>query len=312
MPTTHTPSGAQHEIAYGDQRVTVTEVGATVRRYAVGGRAVIDGFDVHEMSTAGRGQVLAPWPNRLEEGTYSFEGIEGHAPLDEPERGNAIHGLVRWLPWTVAGRTDASLTMACVLHPSPAYPWRVELQITYALGEQGDEQGLTVTTRATNRWGSRAPFGLGFHPYLTAGTVVIDEGHLRVPARRRLVSDERGLPVGEETVEDTAFDFSEPQHIASMVLDTAFTDLVRDDDGRVRVSLTDAESGRNVTLWADRAFTHLMVYTGDTLTPVWRRRQGIAIEPMTCPPNSFRSGNDVIRLDPGAPWTGAWGIQSAP
>jgi aldose 1-epimerase len=308
MPATDRPSGAQHEIADGDQRVTVTEVGATVRRYEVGGRAVIDGFGVHEMSTAGRGQVLAPWPNRLQDGMYTFEGIEAHAPLDESERGNAIHGLVRWLPWTVTDRTDASLTMACVLHPSPAYPWRVELEITYSVGEQG----LTVTTRATNGSGATAPFGLGFHPYLTVGTEVIDVAHLSVPARRRLVSDERGLPVGDEAVEDTGFDFLKPRQIASRELDTAFTDLVRDDDGKVRVSLTDTESGRNVALWADRAFTHLMVYTGDTLTPAWRRRQGIAIEPMTCPPNAFRSGVDIIGLDPGVPWSGTWGLDPSP
>ncbi len=302
-----TPSGAQHELTSANQRATVTEVGATLRTYEANGEAILDGSWVDELPRAGRGQVLAPWPNRLEDGRYSFDGHEGRAPFDEPERGNAIHGLVRWLPWTVADRTGARLAMACTLHPCPAYPWYLGLEVAYELVERG----LTVTTRATNLSGSAAPFGLGFHPYLTVGTDVIDMARLRVPARRRLVTDERGLPVGDETVEGTAFDFLEPRPIGSMVLDTAYTDLVRDDDGTMRVSLDDAEGRRSLTVWADGTFTHLMVYSGDTLTPVWRRRQGIAIEPMTCPPNAFRSGIDVIRLEPGASWTGAWGIEPA-
>jgi aldose 1-epimerase len=51
-----------------------------------------------------------------------------------------------------------------------------------------------------------------------------------------------------------------------------------------------------------------MVYTGDTLEPADRRRTGIAIEPMTCPPNAFRTGVDLIELEPGATWRGTWGI----
>src|SRR5262245_19690325 len=135
------PSGAQHEIRHGPQRAVACEVGATLRSYAVGGDEVLDGFSVEELSTAGRGQVLAPWPNRLDGGAYTFEGRAGRAALDEPERGNAIHGLVRWLPWQVVGRTEASVELGCVLHPQPGYPWRIELSVAYRL----DEDGLSST-----------------------------------------------------------------------------------------------------------------------------------------------------------------------
>src|SRR5262245_62491858 len=135
------PSGAQHEIRYGGQRAIACEVGATLRSYAVGGVEVLDGFPVEEGASAGRGQVLAPWPNRLDGGAYTFEGRAGRAALDEPERGNAIHGLVRWLPWQVVGRTEASVELGCVLHPQPGYPWRIELSVAYRL----DEDGLSST-----------------------------------------------------------------------------------------------------------------------------------------------------------------------
>src|SRR5262245_65527693 len=93
------PSGEQHEVRFGGHRAMATEVGATLRSYTVGDVHVLDGFAIGDRSTAGRGQVLAPWPNRLDAGRYSFEGREGRAGLDEPAMGNAIHGLVRWLRW---------------------------------------------------------------------------------------------------------------------------------------------------------------------------------------------------------------------
>ena len=86
-------------------------------------------------------------------------------------------------------------------------------------------------------------------------------------------------------------------------------DLVRDDDGVVRASL-EGPGGRIASVWAGRAFDYLMIYTGDTLEPVLRRRRGIAIEPMTCPPNAMRTGSGVIRLQPAGSWTGTWGIET--
>jgi aldose 1-epimerase len=295
------PSGAQHTIRHGPYQATVTEVGATLRSYTEEGADILDGFVEDEMSSAGRGQILAPWPNRLEDGSYERYGKEAHAALDEPANANAIHGLVRWLPWSVRAEGPAHVELGCVVHPQPGYPWRLELAVDYELRSEG----LQVTAAATNRSEGPAPFGLGFHPYVkVAGTV--DDAELTVPAARRFVSDARGLPTADEAVADTEFDFTTPRRIGTTRLDTGFTDLSRDDDGRARVVVTDG--GRTVTVWAGRGFDHLMVYTGDTLEPALRRRRGIAIEPMTCPPNALRTGSGVIRLQPEGSWTGTWGI----
>ena len=299
----HPPTGEQHEIRHGDQVVVVAEVGATLRAYSAGGLDVLDGFSVEEPSSAGRGQVLAPWPNRLDGGRYEFDGRPGAAAIDEPELGNAIHGLVRWLPWLLASKTDEAVALACVLHPQPAYPWRLELGLEYRLVSDG----LEVVARATNASAEAAPFGIGFHPYLTMGTPV-DDVRLTIPASRRLTTDDRALPVGEEDVAGTEFDFTEGRPVGATWLDTCFTGLARASDGRSRALLESADGDRGVEVWADEAFGYLQVYTGDTLEPASRRRQGVAIEPMTCPPNAFASGVDVIRLEPGASWSGAWGI----
>jgi aldose 1-epimerase len=61
-------------------------------------------------------------------------------------------------------------------------------------------------------------------------------------------------------------------------------------------------------LWVDEAYRYLMVYTGDTLAPE-RRRRGLAVEPMTCAPNAFVSGDGLVRLEPGAEHIAEWGIE---
>jgi aldose 1-epimerase len=299
----HPPSGIQHEIRHADQVAVVTEVGATLRAYSAGGLDVLDGFSVDEPSSAGRGQVLAPWPNRLDGGRYEFDGRPGAAAIDEPEIGNAIHGLVRWLPWLLAFKSDDYVALRCVLHPQSAYPWRLELGLEYWLVRDG----LEVVAWAMNASAEAAPFGIGFHPYLTVG-IPVDDVRLTIPASRRLTTDDRALPVGEEDVAGTEFDFTAARRVGATRLDTCFTALARGSDGRSRARLESADGGRGVEVWAEEAFGYLQVYTGDTLDPASRRRQAVAIEPMTCPPNAFATGVDVIRLEPGASWSGAWGI----
>src|SRR6516165_4903392 len=136
-PAVLPPSGVQHEINRGRHRVVVTEVGATLRTYTFDGADVIDGFTVGEQSPAGRGQVLAPWPNRLQDGRYRFDGKSYQLPLNEPEHRNAIHGLVRWATWTTADREPHRAVMEHVLHPQPGYPFSLRISIEYALTDSG-------------------------------------------------------------------------------------------------------------------------------------------------------------------------------
>lgn len=298
-------TGAQWVIGHGGQEVTVTEVGATLRSYTLDGRDVVDGFGPDEWSRSGRGQVLAPWPNRLGDGRYEFAGVAAQAALDEPERGNAIHGLVRWLPWRLEAHAQNVVTAVCPVRPTPGYPFRLELQIEYHLGRDG----LTVTTTARNPGTVTLPFGLGFHPYLTVGTELIDSASLSLPATRQLLLDSRGLPTGDaQAVAGTECDFTAGRVIGTTSMDTAFTGLTRRRDGTARATLDAPRGGPSVEVWMDEHFRYLMCYTGDTVEEVPRRRTAVAIEPMTCPPDALRSGRDLIVLEPGQEWQGRWGI----
>jgi aldose 1-epimerase len=299
-------SGMQHVIAFGDQRATVTEVGATLRSYAVAGREVLDGFGADELAPDGRGQVLAPWPNRLAEGRYTFEGVDGTAALNEPGRRDAIHGLVRWLPWQVEDARDDALELACELVPQPAYPWRLRLGLRYALSDDG----LVVTARASNTSDRPAPFGIGFHPYLATGGPAVDAAGLEIPARTILVADPSGIPTGRSPVAGTEQDFQAGRPIGDLRLDVAYTDMIRDRDGRWTVRFVVPGRTWIVDLWADDRFPYAMVYSGDVVQPPSRRRKAVAIEPMSCPPNAFRSGEGIVRLAAGESWDGSWGIRA--
>lgn len=289
-------------ISHGDQHAAVDLTGGGLCAYAAGGRDVLDGYGPDEESTSGRGQVLIPWPNRLEDGTYEFDGKRHELPLTEPERGNAIHGLVRRKRWTVVEHVLERIALAHALEPQPGYPFSIALTVEYTLSAIG----LGVRSTAANVGSEACPYGAGFHPYLTSGTQTVDTAGLRIPARTVLISDERGLPIGEQSVDQAGLDFRQPRQIGSTVLDHAFTDLDRDDDGLARVELVDSQHGAVLTLWVDETFPFLMVFTGDPLSDVARR--SLAVEPMTCAPNAFRTGDHLIRLEPGASATSAWGI----
>ena len=296
------PSGEQVEITAGDQRAVIVEVGGGLRSYSAGGRELLDGYPVNQMCTSGRGQVLIPWPNRLRDGSYEFEGRRHRLPLTEPDTQTAIHGLVRWASWTAAERQPNRAVMEHALHPQPGYPFSLALRIEYALSEDG----LRVATTATNVGGEPCPYGAGAHPYLRVGTETVDPVVLRAPGLTMLESDERGLPVGATPVEGTEHDFRRPRQIGATKLDNAFTDLERDEDGLARVELRDPAQGAGVTLWVDETYPYLMLFTGDPLPDVDRR--SLAVEPMTCPPDAFRTGDSLLRLEPGSSYTSTWGI----
>jgi aldose 1-epimerase len=301
------PTGAQYVLQRAAQRAVVTEVGATLRSWRVDERQQLDTFQVHEHDDAFRGKVLAPWPNRIRDARYVFAGAEYATTVSEPERASALHGLVLWVNWRPLRRTADQVALGYVLHAQPGYPFTLGLEVEYRL----EPDGLTVTLRATNLGTATAPFGAGFHPYLTFGGPRIDDALLELPARTRQPVDERLLPAGAPVdVADTEYDFRRARPIGPLALDTCFGDVERDADGLARVRLTAPDGGRALTLWMDERFSYVHAYTGDTLADTARRRGGMAIEPMTCAPDAFNSGDGLLALVPGASFAGRWGLSN--
>ena len=251
------PSGEQHELVFENQRAVVVEVGGGLRTYD----GVLDGYAADEMCASGRGQVLVPWPNRLEEGAYEFDGKEYQLALSEPKSRTAIHGLVRSANWNAVEREPARVLMEYVLHPQSGYPFTLRIRVEYPLGADG----LSVRTTAENLGDRPCPFGVGHYPYIAAPTGRVDD----------LALD--GELLGSKQFDDT-FAVEAPW--------------------RLRVG--------EVTVWADAAWRWRQLFTGDAKPDVARR--SLAVEPMTCPPNAFRTGECLIRLEPGDVFAGSWGI----
>ena len=298
-------TGEQYEIRAGDYAATVTALGATLRALTRGGTALVAGFDADDLPPHGAGQLLAPWPNRVDHGTYSFDGGTYHLALSEPAKDNAIHGLTRYALWDVVTCEQASVTLRSRGHGAQGYPFAVQVDATYTLDAAS---GLAATVTAVNVGRRPAPWGTAHHPYLAVATARIDDCELTLPAASWLPVDDRLIPAGPpQDVSGTEFDFRVPRKLASTVLDHAFTGLSRDGDGRAWVRLEG--SGTGTGMWMDESYGWLQVFTSDPLEPE-RYRVAVAVEPMTCPPNAFASGIDRIRLEPGESVTHRWGLRS--
>lgn len=298
------PSGRQIELSAHGQTVTVVEVGGGLREYRTGSGPVLDGYGPHEMCSGGRGQLLAPWPNRLADGSFEWDGRRLQTAITEVESHNAIHGLVRWSSWTASAVEQDRVDMSYRLHPQPGWPWALDFSVTYQLGPQG----LAVRTAVTNCSDEPCPVGFGWHPYLYAFGGTVDDTVLALPACTAYSTDGRGLPTGRFDVAGGDLDFTRGRRIGPARLDVCFTDLLRGGDGRAVAELR-GPGGGSARLWVDEAYSHLMVFSGDTLGEEGRRRRGLAIEPMTGAPNFLRTGDGLRRLEPGGSYDGTWGVE---
>lgn len=290
------PSGDQHEISAAGYRAVVTECGAGLRELSHDGHPLLVGFAEDEQCSWGRGQLLLPWPNRIRDGHYAFDGAEHQLPLTEVARGHASHGLTRWESWTLREHAAGSVTLGYRLMSRGGYPWTLDLMAAYSLSEAG----LAVAVTAVNHGTTPAPYAAGAHPYFTAGPGNLDAWELRLPGATALVTDERLIPTGEVEVAGTDLDFGTGRVIGEQALDTAFGGLTRDDDGWAEVRL---RGDREVVLRMDGHHRWVQAFTGPP-----GRRDGLALEPMTAPPNAFASGDDLLVLEPGVPLTVRWTV----
>jgi len=306
---TATPtSGTQHEIAFGDYRAVIASIGSSLRVLQHKGRDLVVPFEAEQMHVQYRGVTLAPWPNRIADGKYSFEGSDYQVALTEPERGNALHGLAGWLDFQEIDSSESHVVLAAEIVPQFGYPFRLLLRVRWEL----TADGLETTVTASNTGTGAAPYGTGPHPYLVAGEGRVDDWVLDLPvAEVMTVTEDRLIPTGVEDVvshADGAFDFRTPRAIGDVFIDHAFTSIIPNDDGRAVVRVTTADGSGVEMEWGDE-LPWVQVHTADQPNPDIHRI-GLAVEPMTCPPDAFNSGVDLIVLQPGESSTAAWTIRA--
>lgn len=291
------PTGSQYELSAHGYRAVVTEQGATLRLLSHDGEDLVRPFPADASPQGCQGQLLVPWPNRIRDGHYVFDGRDQQLPLTEVERRNAIHGLANWVPWSLVERSEDAVHQRVQILAQPGWPGPLEVEATHRLGPDG----LEVTITATNIGDGPLPFGCAAHPYLVCGDGPVDRWQVSSPFREVLEVDDRMLPVSlGPLTEDTDLAGAA---IGDRHLDTGFTGVEPNRrDGGWQVVVSHGEHRR--VLWGDTTMTWCQLFTPP-------QRDSLAVEPMTCGPDAFNPGpthDDVIRLEPGQSTTHRWGL----
>ncbi len=293
-----------HQLRSGRYQAHVDEVGATLRALRYDGRDLVAPYPAGSVRPLYRGATVAPWPNRIKDGRYAFAGQQFQLPTNEVDRGHALHGLVQWIRFGVVDLAEDRITLQHDVVPQDGYPFSVRLSITFALGMGG----LTTTLTAVNTGTVPAPYGCCPHPYLVAGAGTVDDWTLQLPADLRLEVDDRLIPTGTADVAGLGSDFRNRSLIGSREIDHAFTGLSRDETGRTAIEVAD-RAGDGVRLSFGRWAPWVQIHTADRPEPQWNR-SGLAVEPMSCPPDAFNSGTDLVILAPGEHHEAEWVISA--
>lgn len=293
-----------HELHSGSARATVSEYAAGLRGLEVHGTAVVHGGS-EPSPPMSAGVVLVPWPNRVDGGMWEHDGRLQQLELNEPELGNANHGLLSETRYRVASVDTNALRLEAPIRGRPGYPFHLETAVEYRLVADG----VRVHHEITNAGERTAPVAVGAHPYLRIGNAPSRDLEIRIRASAMLDLDERNIPNGVSSVVAAGCDLRDWMPLDDVVRHGCFAALELS-DGLVRHGLRD-RSGVEVELWADAAFGFAQLYVTDALPGLGTGELAVAIEPMTAPPNALRSGIGLTWLEPGERWSAEWGIRLA-
>ena len=285
-----------------DYSAQIRTHGAGLNSLRFKGRELVEAFQARDTRYF-RGDLLAPWPNRIRDGKYEVMGKTYSAPINEVERGNALHGLVNQLTWLVTQQSTYSVQLEVDLSLSDAYPTSLHLIALYRLSSKGLELSITARNSGT----MRAPYGVSIHPYVVASPQSkVDEWTLTLNCSEVLeIDNKRLLPISIKNCEDLNFDFRNGSVIGSRFIDHAF----KVDPSKPRTISVLHVNKTGVSITFDETSKWIQIHTADRNGGV-NSRKSLAVEPMTCPPDAFRSGEDIIWLEPGGETKSWWKIQN--
>ncbi len=280
--------------ATGEYVSVIPERGATVHElYLLEDgklRQILDRYDTDlelEANHGHKNSLLMPYPNRIKYGLYTFQNKEYRLPITKPEEGNAIHGFISESPFEQIGsnlqENSGSITLIySYLGKNQGYPFIFTVQIIYTLSEVG----FSMEIKTTNNGIGPMPIGVGWHPYILFED--LENVQLQLPPVERLLV-EKLIPTGDT---EPFKDFNEFKTIAKTEFDDCFKITSISDEAVVR--LHSLKKASVLELWqhtGDKKYNYVQMYTPPG-------RKSIAVEPMTCPANSFNSRESLIVLEP--------------
>lgn len=287
------------------QKAVITEIAASLRALEIDGVALLQDYPAQSGPPSCAGWVLVPWPNRVADGRWTYDGVPQQLEITEPGNGNALHGLLSGAAYTVAHRTSDSITLAADVTGEPGYPFELATAVRYQLMEDG----LLVTHSVTNTGSRDAPVAVGAHPFLRLGTVPTEELTLVINAATHLEVDDRLNPTGATTdVHGTRLDFRTGQRVGAVTLDDAWSNVGREPDGS-SLHYLEAPDGSQVHLFMDASFGYVQAFTTAVFPTDGGPVTAVAVEPMTAPADALNSGEGLRWLAPGQTWHLSWGIR---
>jgi aldose 1-epimerase len=285
-----------------ESSATISPVGASLLALELSGIRVVERLSVNRPELYA-GVVLAPWSSRIAKGKYELsDGRSFQLPINEPARNNSLHGLVYNQSFSIRRSSDAAVELTHEITESEGYPFRLRLAISYEL-EAGE---LFTSFAVRNLSNEEAPFGIGFHPYLSTGWA---KGPVLIQsdAGRVLTLDENMIATGKMPTASSSRDLSLGRKVMAAGLDDDFTDL-EFEKGIATTKLV-GEDGMGVEVWQEDIFKHTVIYTTDDFATESGVISAVAIEPSTSEVNAFNSKQDLLLLEPNQTRSGSWGIK---
>jgi len=288
-----------------ESSATIARVGAALVSWTTNGTQLVEPGHLEAVGPFCEGIVMAPWPNRLEDGKWSHQGQTLEFPLNIQSQQNANHGLLIDFPYDVVEQSESSVTLGALIHARMAYPFNVFTTVKYQL----TASGIVVTHTAENLSNDAAPYAVGGHPYFQIAGVPTGDLILRSDAATVIDVNERQIPTGKSATAGSRFDMRAGVRVGDNFYDHCFTDLPRDEKGLAHTYLT-APDGRGLDIWQDAEFKHVVIFTPDFYwdKSIDSKRVAAAIEPQTSGANAFKTGDDLKWLNKGEKFSASWGV----
>jgi aldose 1-epimerase len=271
-------------------------------------------FDENRPSRGGF-PILFPFPNRIRDGRFTWDGKSYQLPLNDPAGKNAIHGFACYRPWRIVdqGASTASAWITAEFHAArdavdvlPLWAGDHRIRVTYRLLENV----LRVEADVDNPGSTPLPFGLGYHPYFKLATFAGPKAIVRVASPRRWELLDN-LPTGKLLDVDEKRDLRHGQFHAALQLDDVATDLYNfaydpDEQLGLVAMLQNPPAERVLTMWVSEGFREMVLFTPP-------HREAICLEPYTCVTDAINlpSNSGLRVLPPGEHWRGVVELHAA-
>ena len=204
--------------------------------------------------------VMAPWPNRIANGRFTFEGRTYQLPVNR--QGHAIHGVGFGREWNCERVDDHTYELDLWL--DDIHEW-LGISHWITIMDDGVDHEIEIMGSA-----NPYPAGCGWHPWFRRDVRPGSDVRVLVDADERYgLSDDR-IPTGNVLLVDGDYDLRAYPPLGERRLDDCYR-RVRDP---MRVSWGDVE----VTMTSSDNVTHAVVHTPE---------HAVCVEPQTCAIDAF-------------------------